>query len=375
MVHPSPSRSSTPAAPASKASADAHSARSGSISTRTHSNGRLAGIALLLLLAPGCYYAHLAEGQLRLLRAERPIDEVLADPATPDEVRTSLVLVADVLDFAAALGLQVDGQYTDYAAWPGDRVVTALVATESHHIEAAGFWFPVIGRMPYKGFFDPVRAEREAARLRARGLETCLVPVPAYSTLGWLDDPVTQPMLRRGAGAFVETLLHELVHATAFVSGDADWNEGVATFVGEEASLRFFARRGVAEAARERARIDDERAVGRVVGALRDRIAALYETPAADATPLERARLEDEARAALRALPLATADPARVAERTPLADPCLALRGTYERDLPLWQARLDALGGDLARFVAEAREASQAEDPRATLAGPATAAP
>jgi predicted aminopeptidase len=326
-------------------------------------------------LLPGCYYAHLAEGQIRLLRAERPIDQVLADPATSDEVRASLALVAGVLDFAAGLGLRVHGQYTDYAAWPGDRVVTALVATEPRHIEPAGFWFPVIGRMPYKGFFDPARAEREAAALRARGLETCLVPVPAYSTLGWLDDPVTQPMLRRGAGAFVETLLHELVHATAFVRGDADWNEGVATFVGEEASLRFFAARGAAEAARERARIDDERAVARILGELRESIAALYEAPASGATPVAREALEQQARASLRALPLTTADPALVAARTPLADPCLALRGTYERDLPVWTARLAALGGDLASFVAEARAAAHAEDPRAALAGTATGTP
>lgn len=330
---------------------------------------------MLLLLHTGCYYTHLAEGQLRLLRAERPIDQVLADPATSEEVRSSLALVADVLPFAASLGLHVDGQYTDYAAWPGDRVVTALVATEPRHIDPAGFWFPVIGRMPYKGYFDPARAEREAERLRARGLETCLVPVPAYSTLGWLDDPVTQPMLRRGAGAFVETLLHELMHATAFVSGDADWNEGVATFVGEEASLRFFAARGGAEAERERARVADERAIAHIVAKLRERVAALYEAPASAATSLERAQLEEAARAALRALPLTTADPALVAERTPLADPCLAIRGTYERDLPLWQQRLAALGGDLPRFITEARAAAQTEDPRAGLAGGALPPP
>lgn len=285
-----------------------------------------------------------------------------------------MALVADTLAFASALGLRVDDQYTDYAAWPGDRVVTALVATQPRHIEPAGFWFPVIGRMPYKGYFDPARAEREAADLRARGLETCLVPVPAYSTLGWLDDPVTQPMLQRGPGAFVETLLHELMHATAFVSGDADWNEGVATFVGEEASLRFFATRDTAAEASERARITDERAIARVVGELRAGIAALYEAPETGTTATTRAQLEAQARAALRALPLTTTDAGLVAERLPLADPCLAIRGTYERDLPLWTARLAALGGDLSRFIAEARDAADAADPRAALAGTPPAA-
>jgi predicted aminopeptidase len=322
------------------------------------------------MLFPGCYYTHLAEGQLRLLRAQRPIEQVLADPATPPERRAALGLVADVRRFAASLGLRVDGRYQSFAAWPGDRVVTALVATEPRQVEAAGFWFPIVGRVPYKGFFDRARAEHEAESLRARGLETCLVPVPAYSTLGWLDDPVTEPMLLRGDAAFVETLLHELVHATVYVAGDADWNESVATFIGQEASVGFFAARGDASGARRR--VTDDRAVAAIVSALRARVASLY---ASGGDAAERGALEREARAAIAALPLATWPPAELAASLPLSDPCLALAGTYEDDLPLWEARLAALDGDLARFVAETRAAAEAPDPRAALAGTLALAP
>jgi predicted aminopeptidase len=325
------------------------------------------------MLLPGCYYAHLAEGQLRMLRAKRPIEQVLADPATPPGVQASLALVDEVLRFAASLGLAVDGQYRSYAPWPGDRVVTALVATEPRRVEPAEFWFPLVGRVPYKGFFALERAEREAAALRARGLATCLVPVPAYSTLGWLDDPVTEPMLRRGDGAFVETLLHELVHATVYVTGDADWNESVATFVGQEAAVRFFreARGDAARAERERQRVADDRAVAAVVGALRARVEALYADPPGDDPAAARAALEAGTREAIRALPLAVLPAAQIAASIPLADPCLALAGTYERDLPVWEARLAALEGDLPRFVASMRAAAGAPDPRAALAGAA----
>jgi predicted aminopeptidase len=247
--------------------------------------------------------------------------------------------------------------------------VTALVATRSGEIDPAGFWFPFVGTQPYKGYFDLARAEREAASLRSDGLDTCLVPVPAYSTLGWFDDPVVEPMLRDGASSFVEMLLHELVHATVFVASDADFNEGVATFVGQEAAVAFFAARGDASAAEhERAEVSDERAVARVLASLRASIAALYAEPD-DGTRAERhARLEADARAALRALPLTTRSATALAAAIPLQDACLALAGTYESDLPVWARRLDALG-DLPAFIAAAKAAAAAQDPRAALAG------
>jgi predicted aminopeptidase len=296
---------------------------------------------------------------------------VLGDPATPREVRDALALVDEVRAFADALGFAVARQYRSYAAWPGDRVVTALVATEPASVEPRGFWFPIVGTVPYKGFFDLARAEREAAALRERGLDTCLVPVPAYSTLGWFADPVTQPMLRGGVGRFVETLLHELTHATVFEASDADFNEGVATFVGQEAAVRFFGARGDAEAAaRERQRVRDDRAVAAVVGALRERIAALYEAEGdAPAVARARAALEHETRARLAALPLASRDAAALAGAISLRDACLALAGTYERDLPLWARRLAQLDDDLPAFLAAAVDAARAGDPRAALAG------
>lgn len=322
------------------------------------------------MVLPGCYYTHLARGQLALLRIEQPIESVLGDPATEPDVREALALVPDVRRFAESIGLRVGDQYRAYAPWPGDRVVTALVATEPGKIEPHPFWFPLIGEAPYKGFFDLARAEREAARLQAKGLATCLVAVPAYSTLGWFADPVMEPMLRGGTGRFVEMLLHELVHATVFVASEADWNESVATFIGQEAVVRFFEARGDAGAARrESVRVTDERVVGAVVGALRDRIGALY----ADATVADRAAvrvaLERESRDALAALPLTSRDAPALAAALPLSDPCLALEGTYERQLPRWSQRLAEDGGDLARFVRAAREAAESSDPHAALAG------
>ncbi len=328
-------------------------------------------------MASGCYLAHVAGGQWRLLRARTPVERVLHDPATPEDLRERLALVESVRRFATGLGLAVDRQYTSYAPWPGDRVVTAVVATRPGEVEPAGFWFPVVGRVPYKSYFDPDEARAEAAELRAQGMDVCLAPVPAYSTLGWFEDPVTTPMLRESAGDLVETLLHELVHATVFVSGDADFDEGLATFVGQEASVRFFAARdgAASPAAREqRDRVSDERAISELLLDLRSGVAALYaHEPAGPARDAAREGLESLARTRLAALPLHTQSAPELAAKAGLNDACLALEGAYTADLPRYAARLAALGGDLPALLAAAEQAAHADDPRTALLGPAPA--
>ena len=307
-----------------------------------------------------------------MLRAARPIEAVLADPDTEAKVRDALLLVEPTLAFARTLGLDVGRQYRSYASWPGDRVVTALVATRPGEIDPAGFWFPIVGRQPYKGFFVPARAEREAARLHERGLDTCLVPVPAYSTLGWLADPVTTPLLRSGTGRFVETLLHELVHATVFLAGDAAFNEGVATFIGQEGAIRFFAAHdGEAAAGEERVRVADERAIARELAALRAQVAALYRDhlPAPERTA-RRAALSEATRSALGALPLTRFDAKAVAAAARLGDACLALAATYAADLDAYAGRLARLDGDLAGFVGVVRAAADEAAPREALGLP-----
>ena len=90
------------------------------------------------------------------------MESVLTDPETSAELAARLEHVQQVVEFAADLGLSVDGQYTSYVEWPGNRIVTTLVATLPRSISASEFWFPLIGNAPYKGFFDPERAARNA---------------------------------------------------------------------------------------------------------------------------------------------------------------------------------------------------------------------
>jgi predicted aminopeptidase len=326
-------------------------------------------VLLVVLATPGCYLGHLAVGQARLLHARRPIDDVIADAATPAALRERLAWIHEVRAFASRLGLEVKGQYTSYAEWPGDRVVTTVVATPPGSLEPRPFWFPIVGRVPYKGFFDPERAHGEAERLRADGFDVCEVPVRAYSTLGWFEDPLTGPMLRESEGALVETLLHELVHATVYLPSEADFNEGVASFVGEEGSVRFFAEtRGPEAAARERERVADKRRIAAAVLAFRREVERLYAAEAPEiGREVSRAAAETRARTGIAGLPLATRDSVRLASELRLSDACLALTRTYAADVDAYAATLASLGGDLPAFVGRLRAAAESKDPRAAL--------
>ncbi len=318
---------------------------------------------------PGCYYSHLVGGQARVLWARRTVDEVLADPATDAGLRDQLLLVERALVFARDLGLEVGGQYTSYVPWPSDRMITSLIVTEPGRIDARPFDFPIVGKVPYKGFFDQVRAEAEAAEHVREGRDTCVLAIPAYSTLGFFDDPLTDPMLRGGDGRLVETVLHELVHATVYIPGEPDLSEGAANFFGEEASVRFFAA-DPDLAARRRAEIDDDRRLARALMETRDRIGALYADELDPSRRLQRrGQIEEDARAHIADLPLTTRDPALLAPRLKLGDACLAVRGTYVADGELHEAVFRALGEDLSAYLARLEEAAEAEDPRTAFFG------
>jgi len=322
-------------------------------------------LTLLASLEAGCYYTHLASGQLRMLLARRDIRELIADPETPENLRQHLELAQQVRAYAAEIGLDVGGQYTSFVDWPGDRVVTTLVATRPGEVDAEEFWFPLVGSVPYKGFFGEERARAEAEKLRSRGRDVCLFAIPAYSTLGWLDDPLTAPMLREGREILIETILHELVHATVYVPDQPEFNEGVATFIGQEAAVRFPKDAGKREL--ERRRVQDDRAVARTLLALRERVAELYQGSEAGAErQAARAALESQTRAELAALDLATMDGQKLAERARLNDACQALIGTYHADLTRYEERLEELDGDLHAFVEGVRRAAEEPDPRSS---------
>jgi predicted aminopeptidase len=52
---------------------------------------------------------------------------------------------------------------------------------------------------------------------------------------------VLSNFLKRSEGRIAETIIHELTHATVYLKSSVDYNENLATFVGEKGAERFLA--------------------------------------------------------------------------------------------------------------------------------------
>lgn len=243
--------------------------------------------ALLLagLAVSGCsdldYYQHLARGQARILWERRDVDEVLADAATPDSIRQRLRLIDEVRRFARdRIGLDgTSSSYTVYYDTGGEPVAWNVSASPPDRFDAYLWRFPVVGALPYKGYFQRERALAERDRLLAEGFDAVARGVSAYSLLGYLADPILSTMMDDPEDRLVDLVLHELTHATVYVEDHTDYNESLASFVGRAGSLQFLAERYGAdseEVASVRRRRADLAAFNEFLHGVTSRLDSLY---------------------------------------------------------------------------------------------------
>lgn len=199
--------------------------------------------AFLLLLLPslcGCYILTQAQGQLRVLLNSERIDALLADPAVPVETKLKLRLVREIKKFGEhELGLNRSSNYETFYDTKGQPITYIVSASRKDRFEPYVWWFPIVGDVPYKGFFSRGDAVEEARALEAEGYDVSLGTAAAYSTLGYFPDPVLSTMLEYPDEQLVALILHELTHGTIYLPGGADFNEGLASFVGWQGALEF----------------------------------------------------------------------------------------------------------------------------------------
>ena len=213
--------------------------------------GLLAFLAVLVALPIGRYLLRAGSAETGILARRRPIAKLVADSSVPVITRGKLQLVLDARDFAQrGLGLEVRQSFTTYSPLSRDTLVLVLSAARRDRLEPYTWWFPIVGRVPYKGFFDFDEARRERAALEARGFDTYLRPASAFSTLGWFNDPLLSTTLRDDTLGLANTVLHELTHNTLFVPSEVNFNESLANFVGARGAAAFFRARGQPKAAR-----------------------------------------------------------------------------------------------------------------------------
>lgn len=256
--------------------------------------------ALALMLGYGTAYLASADvryltragiEQTAILQKRKPIAELVADPKLDPETREYLRLVLASRGYAAELGLEAGETYTTYSDVGRDTLLLVLSASPKHCICPRTWKYPIVGRVPYKGFFDHTMAQREAELLAARGYDTYLRPAAAYSTLGWFEDPLLSTALIKDSVELASLVFHEIAHNSLYVKSATPFNESFAQLVGYRAAEEFFRGRGdssLAEVARDR--WADEMVLGEFYRALLDRLEAFYATkPAADS--LEAGRI------------------------------------------------------------------------------------
>ena len=243
----------------------------------------------------GCspeYFIRAAYEEGRILWRRKPIAAMLAEDGIGPDVRRKLQMVLELRDFAAdRLRLNVGGSYAAYSRVDRRVLLHVLTAVPKTALEPYTWWFPLVGHVPYKGYFDPDDARKEAESLAAQGYDTNIRPAGAFSTLGWFDDPLLGHLLELDRVSLADVVLHELLHNTLFLPSSAAFNESLANFVGKRGAVDFFAWRYGAKSPEAKAALrawQEEIEFSGLMMELAGRLRALYAEPVPEAEKLRR---------------------------------------------------------------------------------------
>lgn len=205
---------------------------------------RLTTLLIFALFLSSCQLGYIAESayyQAELMRQRVPLKYALENYKLTEQEREKIKLAIELRHFMKnELGLNTDDNYSRYVHLDRKYVSYAVNAAPKNKLKAHQWSFPIIGKVPYKAYFRKEKAKAEEDRLKEQGLDTHLRGVSAYSTLGWFEDPLLSSMLRMKEHHYVNTLIHETVHANLYISSQSKFNERVASFLGQLGAEAYY---------------------------------------------------------------------------------------------------------------------------------------
>jgi predicted aminopeptidase len=306
--------------------------------------------AALALPCAGCfsvrYVAQATAGEYQILHEARSISKVVADPGAPERIRRLLGAVRTIKAYGQAHGLKPTRNYARYADLHRPAAVWVVQACAPLAFQVKRWRFPLVGTIPYLGFFDPAAARRFARSVADREeLDVDVRTAGAFSTLGWFQDPVLSTMIPDGDGALgdlANVILHESVHATLYVNDQSSFNESLASFVADRLTRPWLEEVLGRDAPEVKAWVAGEaRYRGRVARLHRayDDLDAVYKSARSDAEKrAEKARILDATRREL-------------GIRGTLNNATLSGYRTYDTGTEAFDRLLTACGGSFPRLL------------------------
>lgn len=241
------------------------------------------------------YIGKIAWGEAKILGGSIPCQEVLSDEEVSQEIKEGIRLVQEVKEFShQRLGLRLDGAYETFYRVKGDALIYVVSACPQDSMEPYTWRFPIVGEMEYKGFFSEKDAIKEIRKLQEQGYDTCLQQAIAFSTLGWLSDPLYSTVVDRHPVVIMNIIIHELVHTTVFFKGETELNEHIASFIAEKGTLIFIEERFGSSSDWYRFAQDHARDEDVVAGFFQGLYDSLKELYAQDISREEKLRLRKE---------------------------------------------------------------------------------
>ncbi|MEZ0308404.1 MAG: aminopeptidase [Ramlibacter sp.] len=343
------------------------------------------GAAAMLCLS-GCanlgYYWQSATGHLKVMGAAKPVEEWMADAGAPQRLKERLALSQRIRSYAVTeLKLPDNPSYRRYADLQRSAVVYNVVAAPQYSVSLKNWCFPVTGCVTYKGYYDEAQARADAAQLAAEGFESNVYPVPAYSTLGWMNwaggDPLLNTFIYYPDGELARLIFHELAHQVVYAKGDTMFNESFATAVERIGGARWLETQGSDKARADYAEFNSRRTQFRALAlGTRRQLEKIYaESGGPQREALKQSALREFREGYVKLRDSWGGDPARFrgydqyVERANNAS--FGAQAAYDELVPAFEALFEREGRDWKRFYdAAKRLAEMPKDERRKLMQP-----